>query len=98
MKKIIFKSFLNETTGFFILTSCCVTIIVWVIQAVNYLDFVTEDGHGFKIYFLYTILSLPKIFNKLVPFMFFFSLFFELIKYEEQNQTINFLPSEEFHI
>ena len=90
MKKIIFKSFLNETTGFFILTSCCVTIIVWVIQAVNYLDFVTEDGHGFKIYFLYTILSLPKIFNKLVPFMFFFSLFFELIKYEEQNQTIIF--------
>ena len=90
MKKIIFKNFLDETTGFFILTSCSVTIIVWVIQAVNYLDFVTEDGHGFKIYFLYTILSLPKIFNKLVPFMFFFSLFFELIKYEEQNQTIIF--------
>ena len=90
MKKIIFKNFLDETTGFFILTSCSVTIIVWVIQAVNYLDFVTEDGHGFKIYFFYTILSLPKIFNKLVPFMFFFSLFFELIKYEEQNQTIIF--------
>ena len=90
MKKIIFKNFLSETTGFFILTSCCVTIIVWVIQAVNYLDFVTEDGHGFKIYFLYTLLSLPKIFNKLLPFMFFFSLFFELIKYEEQNQTLIF--------
>ncbi len=90
MKKIIFKNFLDETTGFFILTSCCVTIIVWVIQAVNYLDFVTEDGHGFRIYFLYTLLSLPKIFNKLVPFMFFFSLFFELIKYEEQNQTLIF--------
>ncbi len=90
MKKIIFKNFLGETTQFFILSSCAVTIIVWVIQAVNYLEFVTEDGHSFKIYFLYTIYSLPKIFNKLLPFMFFFSIFFTLIKYEEQNQTLIF--------
>ena len=90
MKKIIFKNFLRETTQFFILSSCAVTIIVWVIQAVNYLEFVTEDGHSFKIYFLYTIYSLPKIFNKLLPFMFFFSIFFTLIKYEEQNQTLIF--------
>ena len=90
MKKIIFKNFLRETTVFFLLSSCSVTIIVWVIQAVNYLDFVTEDGHGFKIYFFYTVLSLPKIFNKLIPFMFFLSLFFILIKYEEQNQTLIF--------
>jgi len=90
MKKIIFKNFLRETTEFFILSSCAVTIIVWVIQAVNYLEFVTEDGHSFKIYFLYTIYSLPKIFNKLLPFMFFFSIFWTLIKYEEQNQTLIF--------
>ena len=66
------------------------TIIVWVIQAVNYLEFVTEDGHSFKIYFLYTVYSLPKIFSKLLPFMFFFSIFWTLIKYEEQNQTLIF--------
>ena len=90
MKKIIFKNFLRETTEFFILSSSAVTLIVWVIQAVNYLEFVTEDGHSFKIYFLYTIYSLPKIFSKLLPFMFFFSIFFTLIKYEEQNQTLIF--------
>ncbi len=90
MKKIIFKNFFKETTQFFILSSCAVTIIVWVIQAVNYLEFVTEDGHSFQIYFLYTIYSLPKIFSKLLPFMFFFSIFFTLIKYEEQNQTLIF--------
>ena len=90
MKKIIFKNFLGETTQFFILSSCAVTIIVWVIQAVNYLEFVTEDGHSFQIYFLYTIYSLPKIFNKLLPFMFFFSIFLTLVKYEEQNQTLIF--------
>ena len=90
MKKIIFKNFLKETTEFFVLSTCAVTIIVWVIQAVNYLEFVTEDGHSFKVYFLYTIYSLPKIFNKLLPFMFFFSIFFTLIKYEEQNQILIF--------
>ena len=76
MKKIIFKNFLKETLEFFVLSSCAVTIIVWVILAVNYLEFVTEDGHSFKIYFLYTIYSLPKIINKLLPFMFFISIFF----------------------
>ena len=90
MKKIIFKNFLHETTIFFLLSCSSVALIVWVIQAVNYLGFVTEDGHGFKIYFLYTLLSLPKIINEILPFMFFFAVFFTLVKYEEQNQTLIF--------
>ena len=90
MKKIIFKNFLRETTIFFLLSCSSVALIVWVIQAVNYLGFVTEDGHGFKVYFLYTLLSLPKIFNEILPFMFFFSVFFTLVKYEDQNQTLIF--------
>jgi len=90
MKKIIFKNFLRETTIFFLLSCSSVALIVWVIQAVNYLGFVTEDGHGFKIYFLYTLLSLPKIFNEILPFMFFFSVFFTLVKYEDQNQILIF--------
>ena len=61
MKKIIFKNFLKETLEFFVLSSCAVTIIVWVIQAVNYLDYVTQDGHGLKTYFLYTLFNFPKI-------------------------------------
>jgi len=88
MKKIIFKNFLRETTIFFLLSCSSVALIVWVIQAVNFLGFVTEDGHGFRIYFLYTLLSLPKIINEILPFMFFFSVFFTLVKYEDQNQTI----------
>ncbi len=90
MKKTIFKNFLRETTIFFLLSCSSVALIVWVIQAVNYLGFVTEDGHGFKIYFLYTLLSLPKIFNEILPFMFFFSVFFTLVKYEDQNQILIF--------
>ena len=90
MKKIIFKNFLSETTVFFLLSCTSVALIVWVIQAVNYLGFVTEDGHGFRVYFLYTLLSLPKIFNKLLPFMFFFSIFVIISKYEDQNQILIF--------
>ena len=90
MKKTIFKNFLRETTLFFLLSCSSVALIVWVIQAVNYLGFVTEDGHGFKVYFLYTLLSLPKIFSEILPFMFFFSVFLTIVKYEDQNQILIF--------
>ena len=90
MEKIIFKSFLKEISFFFILSSISIALIIWVIQAVNYLDFVSEDGHNFKVYFLYTILILPKIFSRILPFMFFISIFYILIKYEEKNQLLIF--------
>ena len=82
MEKIIFKSFLKEISFFFILSSISISLIIWIVQAVNYLDFVSEDGHNFKVYFLYTILILPKIFSRILPFMFFISIFYMLIKYE----------------
>ena len=47
---------------------------------INFLDIVTEDGHGFRVYFLYTLLSLPKIFSKILPFIYFVSLFCVEIK------------------
>ncbi len=90
MEKIIFKSFLREISFFFILSSISIALIIWIIQAVNYLDFVSEDGHNFKVYFLYTILILPKIFSRVLPFMFFISVFYILIKYEEKNQLLIF--------
>ena len=90
MEKIIFKSFLREISFFFILSSISISLIIWIIQAVNYLDFVSEDGHNFKVYFLYTVLILPKIFSRILPFMFFISIFYILIKYEEKNQLLIF--------
>ena len=90
MKKLIFKKFSKDLIQFFLLVSLSITLIIWVIQAVNYLDFVTEDGHGFKIYFLYTLLSLPKIFSKILPFIYFLSIFFIILKYENNNELIIF--------
>jgi len=88
MKKIIFKKLLNEILIFFLVSSLALTLIVWVIQAVNYLDIVTEDGHSFKVYFNYTVLSLPKIFSQLLPFVFFLSIFYIINLYEEKNQLL----------
>ena len=54
MKKLIFRKFLKDIFLSFLLLISILSIIDWVIQAVNYLDFISEDGHGFKVYFLYT--------------------------------------------
>ena len=90
MKKLIFRNIFRDITYFFLITSLSLTLIVWVIQAVNYLDFVSEDGHGFKVYFMYSLLSLPKIFSKLILFTFFISVFFTISKYEENNEILIF--------
>ena len=90
MKKLIFRNIFKDITAFFIVTSLSLTLIVWVIQAVNYLDFVSEDGHSFKVYFMYSLLSLPKIFSKLILFVFFISVFFTISKYEENNEILIF--------
>ena len=44
-EKTIFKKFLSENTIFFLLITLCVSFIIMVIQSVNNLDFVLEDGH-----------------------------------------------------
>ena len=85
-EKIIFKKFLTDTTYFFLFVSISLSLIVWVVQAVNFLDFVSEDGHSFRIYFYYTILNLPKIFSRVIPIVFFISLYYTIIKYEENNE------------
>jgi len=90
MKKLIFRNIFTDITTFFIITSLSLTLIVWVIQAVNYLDFVSEDGHSFKVYFMYSLLSFPKIFSKLILFVFFISVFFTISKYEENNEILIF--------
>ena len=90
MEKLIFRKFFNDTLGFFLLGTLTLSLIVWVIQAVNYLDFVSEDGHSFKVYFYYTLLNFPKIFSRLVIFMFFISIFYTIIKYDDKNELIIF--------
>jgi lipopolysaccharide export system permease protein len=88
MKKLLFAHFLKDTFFFFILMTFSLGLIVWVIQAVNYLDFITEDGHGFFVYFSYTLFNFPKIIHKILPFIFFISLFYQINRYELKNELI----------
>ena len=88
MKKLIFKKLLIDITAFFLISSLTLGLIVWVIQAVNYMDFITEDGHSLAVYFKYTLLSLPKILSRILPFIFFISVFYNLIKLENNNELL----------
>ena len=86
MKKLIFNKFFTDTTNSFIAAIITLSLIVWVIQAVNFLDFVTEDGHGLEVYFKYTLLNLPKIISKIMPLIFFTTLFYIINQYEDNNE------------
>ena len=86
MKKLIFRKFAKDTSIFFIIMCLTIGMIVWTIQAVNYFDFVTQDGHGLKTYFSYIILNFPKIIHRIIPFIFFISLFYIIVDYETKNE------------
>tara|TARA_B110000971_G_scaffold200408_1_gene218410 strand:+ start:300 stop:1436 length:1137 start_codon:yes stop_codon:yes gene_type:complete len=90
MKKIIYRNLAKDCTKFFLLIIFTISIIIWVLQAVNYLDFVIEDGHGFFVYFNYTLLSFPKILSRIYPFAIFIAFSYILLKYEENNELIIF--------
>lgn len=90
MKKLIFIKFYKDITISFLTALLTVGIIVWTIQAVNYFDFVTEDGHGLKIYFIYSLLNFPKIIHRILPFIFFVSVFYTIVTYEKRNEIYIF--------
>ena len=90
MKKLIFKNIIFEILVFLLLALFSLTIIIWIIQAVNFLDLVSEDGHSFGIYFKFSLLSIPKIISRILIFVLFISIFFVISKYEENNEILIF--------
>jgi len=88
MKKLLFQKFIKDNLKVFIIIIFSIGSIVWIIQSVNFLDFITEDGHSFKIYFYYSLLNFPKIIQRILPFVFFITLFYQLIHYEKKNQLL----------
>ena len=90
MKKILFRKLLTDYLSFFFVALLSVSIIIWVFQAVNFLDIMIEDGRDYLIYIKYSLLNFPKIFSRLFPFVLFFSLFYVTIRYENNNELIIF--------
>ena len=88
MKNKIYYYFFKEFFVFFAIILFTLTVIVWTVQAVNFLDLVTDDGHSFSVYFRYSLLGIPKNITKLVPFTFFVSLYLTILKLEKDNELI----------
>ena len=76
--------------SFFVIALLSSSTIIWVFQAVNFLDIMIEDGRDYIVYINYSLLNFPKILSKLYPFVLFFSLFYVLTKYETNNELIIF--------
>ena len=90
MKKLLFQKFIQDNLKIFSIIILSIGSIVWILQSVSFLDFVTEDGHSFKVYFYYTALNFPKIIHRILPFAFFISLFYQIVHYEKNNQLLVF--------
>ena len=88
MKKILFRKLLIDYLGFFLIALLGSSIIVWVFQAVNFLDIMIEDGRDYTIYINYSLLNFPKILSRLYPFVLFFSIFHITSKFEYNNELL----------
>ncbi len=90
MKKLIYRKLLKDYMSFFLIALFSSSLIIWVFQAVNFLDIMIEDGREYTVYINYSLLNFPKIISRLFPFVLFFSIFYVLSKYELNNELIIF--------
>ena len=88
MKKILYRKFLLDCSLFFLISIISTGVIIWVFQAVNYLDIIIEDGRKYGVYLYYYLLNFPKIISKILPFAFFFSFSYVIAKYELNNELL----------
>ena len=88
MKKLLFRKLLLDCLAFFIVTLFSASIIIWVFQAVNFLDIMVEDGRDYLVYINYSLLNFPKIITRIFPFALFFSFFYTISKYELNNELM----------
>ena len=93
MRNTIYRYFFKEFISLFTLILISTCVIVWIVQAVNYLDFVTEDGHAFSVYFTYSVLNIPKVIGRLIPLVFLISLLTTILQFEKSNELLVFWTS-----
>ena len=86
MKKILYRKLLKDCLVFFIITLFSTGVIIWVFQAVNFLDIIVEDGRNYLVYLNFSILNFPKVLSKLLPFILFISFLYVIGKYELNNE------------
>ena len=90
MKKILFRKLISDYLIFIILALISTGTVIWIFQAVNYLDIMIEDGRDYLIYIKFSLLNFPKVISKIFLFILFFSIFYVTVKYELKNELIIF--------
>ncbi|WP_440921688.1 LptF/LptG family permease [Candidatus Pelagibacter sp.] len=90
MKKILFRKLLFDCLIFFVITLFSTGLIIWVFQAVNFLDIIVEDGRNYLVYLNFSLLNFPKVLSKLLPFVLFISFLYVIGKYELNNELLIF--------
>ena len=84
MKKILFRKLIIDCLIFFSVSIISTGVIIWVFQAVNFLEIIVEDGRDFLVYFSYSILNFPKIF-------FFFDVYAIISKHINSSRNTKLL-------
>ena len=87
---MIYRKLLSDCLIFFVVTLFGISSIIWVFQAVNFLDIIIEDGRNYSVYLNYTLLNFPNIISKVLPFSLFFSFSYIFIKFEMNNELMIF--------
>ena len=90
MKKLLYRKLVKDYLSFFLISLFSSALIIWVFQAVNFLDIMVEDGREYNVYISYSLLNFPKIISRLLPFVLFFSIYYILSKYELSNELMIF--------
>ena len=84
----IYSYFFAELSKFFLIVLFTFSIIVWTVQAVNYLDLIVQDGHAVTVYLNYSFLNIPKILTKFIPLSFLLALFLTILKFEDESELM----------
>ena len=56
---MLFRKLLLDYMSFFLIALFSASIVIWVFQAVNYLDIMIEDGRDYTVYISYSLLNFP---------------------------------------
>ena len=82
----IYNHFFKELIKYFLLVLFTFSIIVWTVQAVNFLDLIVDDGHAVSVYLSYSLLNISKIITKFIPLSFLIGLFLTILKFEDDSE------------
>lgn len=85
-KNKIYKYFFKEFFRLFLIVSLAISLLVWITQAAKLLSLITELGNSINVYFIYTILSYPKVLSNTLLLSFMVTIFFLIEKFQSSNE------------